>query len=302
MKTKQLLVQILAKAVDAESMIVRGVVGSTGAIDRHGESINPMGWKLDNYKNNPVVLWGHDYRSLPIGKAIKVWIEDGKLMFDIQLSKTYEMGKKVFDLIMEEIVKTVSVGFVPLKLDETGEYTWAEQELLELSFVTVPANPEALTPAQKSLLSNVEQLFKLKAEELEDETTDDEPAGSDDEPSGESDGEPDAEAEGEEAAPDDEAAGDEDGSDEPQEKYIQMTEDQLKSIIEDTVAETLKQYQTIAKAINEEEETEDDESVTKAEKMLEAVKGLQKALRGGDKEIGLTLRSLNDFLQSNKES
>lgn len=300
MKNKQMLVQLL-KAVDSESMIVRGVVGSTGSIDRHGESINPMGWKLENYLKNPVVLWGHDYRALPIGKAIKVWIEKGQLMFDIQLSKTLEEAKKVWGLIQEEIVRSVSVGFIPLKLDETGEYTWAEQELLELSFVTVPANPEALTPEQKSLLSNVEELFKLKAKELKDEKTDDQPAAGDDEPADEGDEQPAGEAEEEETPAADEPAGDEDGGDEPEEKYIQLTEDQLKSIIEDTVAETLKQYQTISKAINEKEEAEDDSSVTKAEKMLLAVKGLQSVLRGGDKEIGLTLRHLNDFLQTSKK-
>lgn len=297
MKNKQLIVQIL-KAVDTEGLVVRGVVGSTGSIDRHGESINPVGWKLDNYQKNPVVLWGHDYRALPIGKAIRVWIEDKKLMFDIQLSKTYEMGKKVFDLIQEGIVNTVSVGFIPLKLDETGEYTWAEQELLELSFVTVPANPEALTPAQKSLLGNVEQLFKLKAEELKDEHKDDDakPTGSDEQPAGDEGGEDDSKPEGDQAEDNDEQP-----DDEAEEKYIQLTEDQLKSIIEDTVAETLKQYQTISKAIKEEDEHEDDASVTKAEKVLSALKGLQTVLRGGDKELGLTLRSLNDFLQTSKK-
>ena len=300
MKNKQMLVQLL-KAVDSESLVVRGVVGSNGMVDRHGESINPMGWKLENYLNNPVVLWGHDYRALPIGKAVKVWIENEQLMFDIQMSKTYDMGKKVYDLIQEGIVNTVSVGFIPLKLDETGKYTWAEQELLELSFVTVPANPSALTPAQKSLLTNVEELFKLKAKELEDEKSDDEPAAGDDKPTDEGDNKPDGEAEGEEAPADDDAAENEDGGDESEEKYIQMTEEQLKSIIEDTVAETLKQYQTISKAIKEDDEHEDDASVTKAEKILEAVKGLQSVLRGGDKEIGLTLRSLNDFLQTSKK-
>lgn len=302
MKNKEMLVQIL-KAVDSESLIVRGVVGSNGMIDRHGESINPMGWKLENYLKNPVILWGHDYRALPIGKAVKVWIENEQLMFDIALSKTYEMGKKVFDLIQEGIVRTVSVGFIPLKLDESGKYTWAEQELLELSFVTVPANPSALTPEQKSLLGNVEELFKMKAEELKDEHKNDD-AESDAEADGDagnSDDKGDKEAAGDEAEAGTAGDGSEESSDEPAEKTITLTQDEVKSLIEDTVAETLKQYQSISKAIKEEDEHADDSSVTKTDKSLEVLKGLQSVLRGSDKEIGLALRSLNEALQSTKK-
>lgn len=129
--------------VDEDKKIVDGVIGSTGQIDRQGESINPKGWSLENFKKNPIILFGHDYYSLPIGKALKVWVEDGKLMFTIKFSSK-PFAQDVFDLIKEGMLNAVSVGFIPLKWDEKGDYTFAEQELLELSVVPVPANPEAL--------------------------------------------------------------------------------------------------------------------------------------------------------------
>lgn len=129
--------------IDEEKRIVDGVIGSTGLIDRQGESINPEGWSLDNFKKNPIILFGHDYYSLPIGKALKVWVEEGKLMFTIKFSSK-PFAQDVFDLIKEGMLNAVSVGFIPLKWDEKGDYTFAEQELLELSVVPVPANPEAL--------------------------------------------------------------------------------------------------------------------------------------------------------------
>jgi HK97 family phage prohead protease len=158
--------------LDRENQIVSGVIGSSGVIDRHGESLNPMGWKLENYLKNPIVLFGHDMKSLPIGKALKVWIEDAKLMFTLKFANT-EMGKTVFQLFEEEILNAVSVGFIPLKWDETGEFTFAEMELLELSVVPVPANPEALA-RMKTLLSNIDQAEEIvescnKAVEIEPE-------------------------------------------------------------------------------------------------------------------------------------
>lgn len=136
---------LLTKAVitDNDRMIVTGVVGSTGIIDRQGESINPQGWKLENYKNSPVILYGHDYGSFPIGKALNVYYESGSLKFDIEFAQTDE-GKKAFYLIANGFLNTVSVGFMPLKYAEDGQYTYDECELLELSVVPVPANPQAL--------------------------------------------------------------------------------------------------------------------------------------------------------------
>lgn len=143
LKTKQYVAAQFKGIIDKENKILAGVVGSSGAIDRHGESLNPNGWSLTNYMSNPVILFGHDYRSLPIGKALRVWVENDSLMFTIKFADT-PMGNEVFQLFADEMLNAFSVGFIPVKWDETGEFTYAEMELLELSVVTVPANPEAL--------------------------------------------------------------------------------------------------------------------------------------------------------------
>lgn len=56
------------------------VVISTADFDRQGESIDQNGWDLTHYKTNPVVLWGHDYWSLPIGIADEIEPRDGNLV------------------------------------------------------------------------------------------------------------------------------------------------------------------------------------------------------------------------------
>ena len=145
-------------SVKDEDGMVEGVVGSTAVIDRLGEIIEQDGWDLTNYKKNPVVLWGHNVREErpPIGKAVKVWL-DGvrkkKLSFDIKFDLADEFAAEIYRKVKEGFLSTVSVGFLPLEnepmnKDDGGFFSpqrYLKQELLELSFVPVPANPEALT-------------------------------------------------------------------------------------------------------------------------------------------------------------
>ena len=53
---------------------------STGEVDRDHDVINPNGWHLDNYRANPVILFAHDYRSLPIAQCPDIKLENGRLM------------------------------------------------------------------------------------------------------------------------------------------------------------------------------------------------------------------------------
>jgi len=182
MKTKKkelkyIFTSVSKSVIDEKSMTIKGVIGSDVSVDRQGESINPMGWKLDNFKNNPVVLYGHDYHSKPIAKATRVWVEDGKLLFDLEFANS-EDGKEVFDLMAKGFLSAFSVGFQILEWDETGEFTFKSCELYELSVVPVPANPRALKGADTDTLSRVKSLnvkykvfskkfYKLSQKELE---------------------------------------------------------------------------------------------------------------------------------------
>lgn len=150
--------------LDKENNKLIGVIGSTGSIDRHGESVNPMGWILTNYLKNPVIQWAHDYSTLPVGKAERVYIEDNALKFDIKFADT-AFAKEVFSLFTDGILNAFSVGFIPKKWGVSGQdvYDIMEQELLELSVVPVPANPEAL-----ALIKSMEAKYEIK--EVTEET------------------------------------------------------------------------------------------------------------------------------------
>lgn len=120
------------------------VIASTEGQDRDGEVVMQDGMSIENYLKNPVILFAHDYWSLPIGKATHVEKRDGKTIIRgvFASAEANPVAEKVYRLYKEGILTAVSIGFIP-KRYEGNRIT--ECELLELSFVPVPANPEALS-------------------------------------------------------------------------------------------------------------------------------------------------------------
>lgn len=160
-----------AKLTDAEKEagMIRGVIGSSDVLDRAGDIIKQEGWELGNYLANPVILYGHNVRQdrPPIGKAIKVWV-DGirkkRLMFDIQFDLKDPFAADIYRKVLEGFMNTVSVGFIPLEREDN---IYTKNELLELSFVPVPANPEAVVTLRSLGEEPVElkDLFAMKSDE-----------------------------------------------------------------------------------------------------------------------------------------
>ena len=132
-------------------------VGSDETPDSYGDIVKAEGWDLKRYKKNPIVLFGHDGR-MPIGISTKVGVEGTKLMHTIRLAKegTSDFIDTLVKLMQQRIVRAVSVGFVPTKdpevrRDKEGHFegfVFNGQELLELSVVSIPANPNALALAK----------------------------------------------------------------------------------------------------------------------------------------------------------
>ena len=112
---------------------------------------------------NPVIIANHVYKIENIvGKATSIYVKDNQLIIEWVFSESNPLGKLLADLYEEWMVKTVSVWFIPKARDEGNKRIITNAELLELSFVAVPCNPNALSLDQKSLL---EENWMLKDEE-----------------------------------------------------------------------------------------------------------------------------------------
>lgn len=125
---------------------------STASVDRYGDTIAVEGWQLAAFRKNPVVLWMHDNNLLPVAKAVNVRIEDGKLKSRAEFTPEgmLRFNDAVHDMLKGGFLSATSVGFIPLKYNFVDDpqrrfgIDFLEQELLEFSVVTVPANAEAL--------------------------------------------------------------------------------------------------------------------------------------------------------------
>jgi|TARA_Y100000310_G_scaffold317685_1_gene370826 HK97 family phage prohead protease len=161
-------IKMVRKLVPVEIKEISGRVleftGSTEAVDRDGEVIEAAGWDLKAYRKNPVFMWAHDYRQPPIGKARKVTKIDGKLVFEIEFAdrEIYEFADTIYRLYKGGFLHATSVGFMPKEWkdgesDDDARRRYKTQELLELSAVPVPSNPEALINARDTGVISVKE-------------------------------------------------------------------------------------------------------------------------------------------------
>lgn len=134
-------------------------IGSDESVDRDGDIISIDGWDVSNYLKNPVVVYGHNYNDLPIGKAVVTIDKRARqLLFDIKFPSIEELSSDpknpsehalrvdaIYNMAKAGILNTVSVGFRGLEYEPTATgRNYTRQELMEVSIVPVPANPNAV--------------------------------------------------------------------------------------------------------------------------------------------------------------
>lgn len=156
------------------------VLISTGDVDRDSDTINPLGWQVDSYMKNPVVMWGHDYMGItpaggvPIGKTTSLSITPEGPVATFEFRQPAHAGDFV-NIVRsaweQGILQAASVGFRPLKWSdrENGGRDFHEQELLEWSIVAIPANGAALRRSYETALKAAGMGALLKDDQPQDE-------------------------------------------------------------------------------------------------------------------------------------
>jgi HK97 family phage prohead protease len=103
---------------------------------------------------NPVFLWAHQSTSPPIGKTVALAVESNALIQTVEFAskETYPFADTAYNLYKNGFLNAVSVGFRPTEkpkpirdpsTDQITGFEFVGQELLELSAVPIPANPNA---------------------------------------------------------------------------------------------------------------------------------------------------------------
>jgi len=148
-------------------------IASDETLDRCDEIIAATGWRLESYRRNPVFQNAHQYGDVifTLGKAIltEVRLVSGRpaLFQSVRFAvDANPMARITYALYKGKFLNAVSVGFIPLRWEDNPNSRsssfsssssapesnkgglvrrrYLEQELLEVSAVGIPANPNAL--------------------------------------------------------------------------------------------------------------------------------------------------------------
>lgn len=145
---------------------------ATNSIDRHGEILEIDGVDLKQYKLNPVVLWAHDYSSLPVAKTVSIKKnQDGQIVAKMEFNQDDEFAMKVYNAIKNGFLSAFSIGFIPtdgMWDDKINGYRWTKSEMLEYSVVPVPANAEALVQAKALMELGIVKAIEGEKDQDED--------------------------------------------------------------------------------------------------------------------------------------
>lgn len=143
-------------------------VASTERVDEQGDIVR-QNWDLDDFKNNPIVLWNHD-QTMPIGRAVKEEVLETGTYGDRKVGKHLSIWvewmdkshgthvEPLFNSYADGFLKGGSVGFIPVQMDPVNDpderkalgmgdmgVLYNEAKLSEWTLCAVPANPDALT-------------------------------------------------------------------------------------------------------------------------------------------------------------
>lgn len=119
---------------------------------RDGGIIPVSEWRTDNFRRYPIILAGHDYHGMstrfPIGMADALDFDDDGMLADIALHGMNEASAEAIRILDAGFPIATSVGFraesIEQPVERSAPFTFRGVELLEISLVSVPSDPNAL--------------------------------------------------------------------------------------------------------------------------------------------------------------
>lgn len=136
------------------------IIASTGEIDSYGERVDPAGIDLARYAKNPVLLFGHNAYGLPIGHTEDVRVEGNELraLGRFVSAAANPDAERAYQCARQKALRGVSIGFRSKAtrvdtIEGRSVVVHTAVELVEISLVTLPANPGAVVTDARSALT-----------------------------------------------------------------------------------------------------------------------------------------------------
>jgi HK97 family phage prohead protease len=129
----------IQKFADGDQRVVRGFA-TTGDVDRVADVVIPSGMKVQL----PIsLLWQHD-KNQPIGAVRSAQARPEGVWIEASLVRGVQRADEAWALVQADAVNSFSIGFIGKgKPIANGGMQYDSWTLLEVSIVSVPANPNA---------------------------------------------------------------------------------------------------------------------------------------------------------------
>jgi HK97 family phage prohead protease len=107
--------------------------------DRDGDRIMPQGAQLKNFLKNPVLLFSHQAKDLPIGKVTSLQISETGIRAQWTWLQNDPLADRAANAWQQGVLNSASIGFLPkqMKPNAHGGYDILAWELLEISLVAL---------------------------------------------------------------------------------------------------------------------------------------------------------------------
>lgn len=167
----------LAGESDGKTRRVSGYASTFGNEDRHNDIIAPGAfseWVSEFGAGRRIckMCWQHDIFE-PVGVWNMFRVDQKGLYCEGTIFSDIPEGFKVARLIEGGAIDSMSIGYIPTEFEinpRTGVRTLTKIELVEVSFVTFPANPEAVITNIKSQPTSVDLCAAFVSQGFDHET------------------------------------------------------------------------------------------------------------------------------------
>lgn len=139
-------------------------VASTKGVKRDGLDLDLAGLDTANYEKNPVFLWVHNYAMPPLGKVTKIRKLKNRMEMWVQFDQADEFAVDIERKYREGYLTAVSIGWIITEFERGVEgvddydYLVTGSDLLDLSAVPVPGDPDALMPRELAAVRSIAEL------------------------------------------------------------------------------------------------------------------------------------------------
>jgi HK97 family phage prohead protease len=161
------------KAFDVIQQADGWMMASTPSVDRDADRVFPMGIDCENYRKNPVLIFGHSYSDPAniIGRSADITVDETgvRILPELREPASANDPQHIVKALWDQgLLRAASIGFRPINMVKNafGGHDILACELFEISLTPIPSNQEALRLVAKALRPEDEPTTVTPDEEM----------------------------------------------------------------------------------------------------------------------------------------